>query len=66
MLAVSGSESLSFHVLVKEPLGSRKLRLKKEQDEGEEPDCKKVKIEKVDMVEVKFERHAQVHKVAMF
>ena len=53
-------------MLVKEPLGSMKLRLKKEKDEGEEPDCKKVKIEKVDMVEVKFERHAQVHKVAMF
>ena len=55
-----------FHVLVKEPLGSMKPRLKDERDEGEEPDRKKVKTEVVDAVEVKLESHAQVHKVDMF
>ena len=53
-------------MLVKEPLGSMKPRLKDERDEGEEPDRKKVKTEKADTVEVKLESHPQVHKVDMF
>ena len=53
-------------MLVKEPLGSMKPRLKEERDEGEEPDCKKVKTEEADTVEVKHESHPQVHKVDMF
>ncbi len=53
-------------MLVKKPLGSLKLRLKEERDEGEEPDCKKVKTEVAETVEVKLESHPQVHKVDMF
>ena len=48
-------------MLVKEPLGSMKPRLKDERDEGEEPDRKKVKTEEADTVEVKLESHPQVH-----
>ena len=53
-------------MLVKEPLGSMKPRLKDERDEGEEPDRKKVKTEEVDTVEGEHESHPQVHKVDMF
>ena len=52
-------------MLVKEPLGSMKPRLKDERDEGEEPDRKKVKTEEAD-TEGKHESHPQVHKVDMF
>ena len=55
-----------FQVLVREPLGSMKPRLKDERDEGEEPDRKKVKTEEADTVEGKHESHPQVHKVDMF
>ena len=54
-----------FQVLVKEPLGSMKPRLKEERDEEEEPDRKKVKTEEADTVEVKLESHPQVHKVVL-
>ena len=55
-----------FQVLVKEPLGSMKPRLKDKRDEGEEPDRKKVKTEEADTVEMELESHPQVHKVDMF
>ena len=50
-----------FQVHVKEPLVSMKPWLKDERDEGEEPDCKKVKTEVADTVKVKLESDPQVH-----
>ena len=50
-------------MLVKEPEGSLKSRLKEERrDEGEEPDRKKVKREVAEVEEVMLESHPQVHK----
>ena len=54
-----------FQVYTTKPVPPKRQRLKKEGEE-EEPDCKKVKTEEADTVEVKLESHPQVHKVDMF